>query len=510
VRLRPGDLFVGRFEVQGDQEEILRARWLARRAGYLPYESRVDIRDLCLRGVDRTTGRPVLIEPRGGARTWADDFAREAAARRVADLASPLTAPVLHVGPGVVYAEPAPGLPRGTFSSAEAAELTLQACVLAYELRAAGSGTGAFDPHNLRVIEDGGQHRIHWIAPGARDLAHFALQGRYQALRPRLDALWRADPGRITAWYFLDFFVALQPSGALDFASPEIAALLRMHHDPEAPLPEHPAALAGLLLPIAPPSSELTARVKALQKLQEVKGRGLDWDLVVADGEAELAGASERDRDYLRLPLAAAYHQRASRAWAAGELADALRDVERALALDKPFLPYHTTRAILLDGLGRGAEAKAELDEAIPQTPPEPEVVTWRRHSDAPSPAERARAHAARGRIALREGAFAEAERHLATAMDLAPTALYAHTLGAARYALGDIVGAAQAEQASIDLDPNEPRYRWALIGSLRKLGRHDEAKAHADEILNRWPDDTAHRDKFTKLFGPRRHNPSD
>lgn len=54
---------------------------------------------------------------------------------------------------------------------------------------------------------------------------------------------------------------------------------------------------------------------------------------------------------HIELPLAAAYHQRASRAAADLDLDQALRDADPAVMLNPVFLPYVTTYAVLLDRL---------------------------------------------------------------------------------------------------------------------------------------------------------------
>ena len=59
---------------------------------------------------DRPGFRRGPLTPRGDdVYNWADDLEKEADARRVAALASPAMATVLHVGNRVVYAEPPPG-----------------------------------------------------------------------------------------------------------------------------------------------------------------------------------------------------------------------------------------------------------------------------------------------------------------------------------------------------------------------------------------------------------------
>ncbi|MFO0757816.1 MAG: hypothetical protein U0359_15075 [Byssovorax sp.] len=239
------------------------------------------------------------------------------------------------------------------------------------------------------------------------------------------------------------------------------------------------------------------------------------WDRIIHEGEARLPGATERA--FISLPLGVAYHQRASRSFAQGDLAAALRDVDRAIALDPLLLPHHTTRTVLLDGLGRRAEAYGEIDgflslvgarervliavhdwerfhgtavqireaetearavakrvfpvfvavpageldrfvRAVSLAPRDP----WRpeKQQSTPSREDRdlARARATRGILALREGLLDQAEGDLRRAMELHATALYAHSLGAVPYARGDPAGAADIEARSVELEPKNAR----------------------------------------------------
>jgi Flp pilus assembly protein TadD len=103
--------------------------------------------------------------------------------------------------------------------------------------------------------------------------------------------------------------------------------------------------------------------------------------------------------------------------------------------------------------------------------------------------------------IAFREGRIDASERDLRRAMELDPTALHAHCLGAALHARGDVAGAAQFEARSVELEPWNARYRWALIMSLRKLGRDGEAREQAELILEMEPGVAAHRERFARFF---------
>ena len=85
--------------------------------------------------------------------------------------------------------------------------------------------------------------------------------------------------------------------------------------------------------------------------------------------------------------------------------------------------------------------------------------------------------------------------------MELDPTALHAHCLGATLHARGDVAGAAELEARSVKLEPSNARYRWALIMSLRKLGRDGEAREQAELILETEPGVAAHRERFARFF---------
>jgi tetratricopeptide (TPR) repeat protein len=517
----------GRFEARGLRDGIW-GPWGARLAALKAtfrrgFEAPPSEELLGLRGVDCETGAPVLIEPRGPDHTWQESLVHDAMARLAAALASPYLVPVLHVGPGVVYfrdrvdngrsiiakdwyagpgvvrAEPPPGLARGAFTVPEAATLALQACTVAASLHAVGVGALFFDPDNLRITGGPGAYRIAWLVPGVAELELLeSLSREKQRGRSSPPASRTRHPVRDAVRGAVGFFRSLLPAGS-PIPAPIDAA------------PEHCADMAGLarlLLSLAAPSPALAAAVEDMPTVQELPPLPLDWDAIIAEGEALLLAADEYDREYVAPPLAAAYHQRASRTAAGGDPAVALRDAERAAELD-PILPHATTRAVLLDRLGRHAEAREALDRALSAPPESRDHMAPFAETPADSAAaarDRARALGVRGTIALRRGEASAAEPDLLAALGAelpgAEAALYAHGLGAARYARGDFAGAAEAETRSVTLAPENTRYRWALVGSLRKLGRHRDARAHAESILAREPDAAEHRARFARLFG--------
>lgn len=429
-----------RFEVNGDPRDVVMARytlWKWTRLWYERIAPGLTPKDeFWLAGVDRQTGARVKIYPRDHTPTWVKDLAFEAVARRVQALASPYTVPVLHVGPGVIFAEPPPVQPRPALPIERAAVCAFQACELTARLHAEGCGRLGFGPSHLRLVEEGGDWQIRWLIPGIAELdlyeaLELADDRGKESSHPRWD--WKFDPIQHDLWQLAFFFFSLLAADAQrgEGLDPDRAEALRTlarirDEGPEAAGVRDAASMAGLFAVLAgspATRAETLPVVRALPRLYP------DWDEVIAEGEALLQSES-RHLGYIRLPLAVAYHQRASRAWARGDLEAALGDVDRALALDD-HAPYHTTRAVLLDASNRRAEARAALAAAF-EADARPKS-TWNRgeEDEIIENVERARAHLTRGLIALRDGALEEAEADLRRAEALDATPLSARALAA-------------------------------------------------------------------------------
>jgi tetratricopeptide (TPR) repeat protein len=488
-------LLPDRFEITGDEWVFKRLREMS----FVP----PDDSQIWLRGLDRATGARVIIEPRRSS-SWTYEMRQETVARLVMSAEFPFAARVVHVWPGVVYSEPPPGRARKSFSPGEAAALALELCEATVRLHAAGITELCFDHFNLRVVDHGARYGIHWLVPGSAELDSLVRDD----IRPIKVFHGRTRAILLDAVGILDFFFAMNAEDPeSSSASAEVRALWRLRdrlgsgEHLGVGFPPDVAALARLFLPIASVPAEAADRVMAMPSIQSLPPLRFDWDQVISDGHAELASKYCTAREEITLALAAAHHQRASRAWIAGDRASALADAEQAVALDGEWLPHTTTQAVILDALGRSEEAPRSLDEALERA-----VEEKREHRLWPVDERRevSRAYAARGMIAFRRGALAEAERDLRRAIDLHPSALYAHCHGAALYALGDTEGAAVAEARSVELCPTNARYRWALVGSLRKLGRHAEALAHAEAIVAMEPGNSSHMDKLAILSGTR------
>src|SRR5262245_56331696 len=105
----------------------------------------------------------------------------------------------------------------------------------------------------------------------------------------------------------------------------------------------------------------------AIPSGRSLEGTRPDWDRIIAAGEALIAARPRlnAETEFVKLPLGVAYHQRTSRSLAQGNLTGALRDVDRAIEIDPYFFAYRTTRAIVLDALGRRAEARSQIDACL-------------------------------------------------------------------------------------------------------------------------------------------------
>ncbi|UQA59369.1 heme biosynthesis HemY N-terminal domain-containing protein [Polyangium aurulentum] len=437
MKLYPDD---GRFEVNGDPQDVVSARymlWKHTRLWYEHVKPGLSPKDeYWLAGVDERTGARVKIHPRVDTHTWVKDLATEAVARRVQALASPYTVPVLHVGPGVVFAEPPPVRPRPSMGIDVAASCAFQACEVTARLHERGCGSLGFGPSHLRLVEEGGEWQIRWLIPGVADLdlldaLELAKDRVAERNHPRWD--WKIDPIQHDLWQLAFFFFSLLAADALrgEDLDPDrgkaLRGLTRIRDEGPKAIGFHDAAAMAHLFAVL--AGLPATRVEELPSVCALPRLYPDWDEVIAEGEA-LLGSESRHLVYIRLPLAVAYHQRASRAWARGDLEAALVDVDRALALDD-HAPYHTTRAVLLDALLRGAEARAAIAAAF-EADARPKT-TWNQweEEDPGENAARARAHLTRGLFALRDGALAQAEADLRRSQALDATPLSARALAA-------------------------------------------------------------------------------
>jgi tetratricopeptide (TPR) repeat protein len=430
-----------RFEKWGDPELVVSERltlWKFTRLWYKNINPRFSPKDdYWLLGIDQQTKQPVLIHPRGYAFAWKNDLAFETAARRVQELSLPGTVPVLHVGRGVVYAMPPPAPPRPTLPINAAAKYALDAAVITARLHAVGCGHFAFGPSNLRLIFKDGAWQMHWLIPGIVELdlleALEQLDPNHRESESR-HPRWHYDlePIQSDLWQLCFFFFSLfsyrsesSPLSQLEPTQATALATLLLIRDegPEAVGIHDAASLAQLFATLAGLSAAVPESLPTVRTLPRLYP---DWDEVIAEGEAMLKTEKHYSAS-IKLPLAAAYHQRASRSWSRGALEAALDDVNQAIRHDS-YPVYHTTRAVVLDAANRRDEARkaiaAAFDSIAAMPPSNPFHIQY-----TFGPDEQSRAHLARGMIAWRDGRLDEAEADLRRADELQSSPLTTRAL---------------------------------------------------------------------------------
>lgn len=468
---------------------------------------------------DSETGALVRVLPRPSRLAWPLFINLEYLTREIAARELPWIVPVLHVGPGIARAESPPSTPHPRLRREVAAACTLAACEVVAHLHALGAGTQTVITNfsSLDLCVDGARASIAWHIPG-RGFDPAQPDAAAESFEDHHLPPIAADLRRLGRLFFK---LCPEPHSEPLTSQPQRAALEALAALCAGELSSRTcttaAGLARLLGQFAP--ADRVARIAALPVVDALPPLRLDLDAVIADGEAELSPDSSprshrpelddgpgdfadqiavnwnivhrSDEQYVAVPLATAYHQRACASFARGDLGVALADVQRARELDD-FPPYRTTLAAVLDASNRGSEARAVIAAALADwSSPE----AW----DVPPEEERGRAHAMRGAFALRDGDLELAESELRRAFELHPTAAYAHHLGAVLYARDDLEAAREVESRAVELQSDDPRYRWALAVTLHDLGRVNEAFVHARAAVSR---DAAYRERMLRRFG--------
>lgn len=408
----------GRFEAATDPDYVVSKRFTLWKVTHLLRE-RIphgfsQNNEYWLPAVDTRTKQPVLIHPRGYGFAWPEDIAFETNAKRIQSLSLPGTVPILHVGRGVVFAEPPTAVPRPKLPVKRAAKHALDAAAITARLHAEGIGRLAFGPSNLRLIDE----QMHWLLPGIVELD---LLDALQATPPRerklvdSEARWRydIDPIQSDLWQLYFFFFSLVEDDQT--AVPSTITRLR-NEGPKAAGIRDVAALASLFAAIAHIPQTSIDGLPVVRTLPRVYP---DWDEVIADGE-DLLKLKDHYADSIQLPLAVAYHQRASRSWARGDLDAALVDTDRAISHDA-HAPYYTTKAILLNALNRSAEARAAIADAFEHfAKPKPHYSWDGKPQD--NSKDMSRTHLMRGILSWHDGQLDEAKADLQRACELHPS----------------------------------------------------------------------------------------
>lgn len=456
-------------------------------------------------------------KPRGWGARFVEREAIETAARVAMSIESPWLLPVVSASP-VVYAGSIEGArPDAPLAVADAVECLLQLCDVLARAHAAGWVGLAVDSHDVRVFRDGNGWRVSVVIP------HPPTRGRYA------HADWmRASPVRgdlCTAVLFLrDLVVGHVPepfvmwgdgTGYARAVLPPLgdegvrARLERLRDDgDETPSITDAASLAEAVLPLARDPEAWRAKIDAMPRRAPTALRR-DWDRLVALGEAELA---ERPRDaYVVLPLAAAWHQRACAAFARGDSAAALADLDRCLALDR-WCRYLVTRGTVREAGGDLRGALEDFSEAVDSVRLH---GPWNHDDDlnlssshwlsedgfsAGASEDGARALYARGVTRYRLGDVDGACDDLTDAASNAYDP--SHGDGSARFAFADLIDRALVTVLRARIARGHEDDRPPLVEALRALGRRDEALVEARLVLASRPDDERLRRRYRKRFG--------
>lgn len=456
-------------------------------------------------------------EPRGWGARFVEREAIETAARVAMSIESPWLLPVVSASP-VVYAGSIEGArPDVPLPVADAVECLLQLCDVLSRAHAAGWVGLAVDLHDVRVFRDGDGWRASVVIPHLPARERFSHRYWTHRSPVRNDlctaALLLRDlvvghvPEPLSMWGHAHAYLDGEiPSLGDELVRARLVELFdRENH---APSITDAASLAEAVLPLARDPDAWRVKNDAMLKRAPSALRR-DWDRLTELGEAEL---TERPGDaYVVLPLAAAWHQRACVAFARGDAAAALADLDRCLALDR-WCRYLVTRGSIREAGGdlRGAlEDYTEAVDSIRLHGP------WNVDDDLDLPSSRwlsadgfspgayedgARALYARGvtryRLGDLDGAYGDLTDAASNAYDLS------HDDGAVRFPFAALIDRALVTVLRARIARGHEDDRPRLVEALRALGRNDEALVEARLVLASRPDDEQLRRRYRRRFG--------
>ena len=175
-----------------------------------------------------------------------------------------------------------------------------------------------------------------------------------------------------------------------------------------------------------------------------------------------------------------------------GKSQEAVVELEKALAIDPKHWKSHTNMALASIDLGELEVAEAHYRESLAIEPqpaiyndlgfvlerlgmPEDATAAYRKALEL-DPAS-ASAHYNLGSSLARSGNYAEAEKHLRTALESSPNTQTYTGLGIVLRQQGRMDQAVASLQAAIEADPNNAIAHRELAEALTSLGRMDEAR---------------------------------
>lgn len=189
-----------------------------------------------------------------------------------------------------------------------------------------------------------------------------------------------------------------------------------------------------------------------------------------------------------------------------GRHAEAKTKLQEVLRTAPTFLPAHLLAGTLNLATGNREAAKSHFDKVLEAAPDHP-LARKLMAATLSELGEMAQAskildsfegssgdpvlNALRGKIALRQGRYAEAREHLEAMGDSAPqNAKYFTDLAASRMGSGDEAGAIKALTKAAELDTTSTRPDALLVLSLLKKKRYEEAFKVVDKLDKERPND--------------------
>lgn len=173
----------------------------------------------------------------------------------------------------------------------------------------------------------------------------------------------------------------------------------------------------------------------------------------------------------LKSPDALALHSRAAAYNALRKHAEALADLDLAIAEDGNHALYYRNRSVAHAGLGELEKALADDHKAIELAPQDPR--NWSSSAITLTALER----------------FEEAESAILKALEIRPESnIYLYQHGLIRAKAGDHTGALEILEKALAQNPdNEQAQIWRRI-IWGRMGRYDEALADVDKLIKRQP----------------------
>lgn len=278
----------------------------------------------------------------------------------------------------------------------------------------------------------------------------------------RQPAIWRATAVELLSGFGPETVQAITP--ALKDASPLVrASAVTAFASQEAPVRQQ--TLAPLLRD--PSRAVRTEAARLLADIPAERFSATDQPfLQKALGEYRAAQAALPDHPEGHTNLG-------QLAWQQGNTADAIRELETAIATDRHFIPAYETLAILYSQAGQTARSVGLLQKALPNALPE----------------QRADLYYSLGLAQAELGRMQEARQALAKAIAANPQHTGAHyNLGLLLQQSGDEAGAITQLQQALAQNTRDDRTRYALAQLYMKRQQYRDALPLLQTLLQHYP----------------------